>query len=57
MPGVSIDLVCHRLDVRPEARPVQQKKRKIATLLREPIRDEVQKLLQAKFIRKIQYPD
>ncbi|KAK8956542.1 hypothetical protein KSP39_PZI001118 [Platanthera zijinensis] len=57
MPGVDPDVACHHLNVDPAAKPVQQKKRDVAVKLAEPIREEVAKLLKARFIQEIQYPE
>ncbi|KAK8951016.1 hypothetical protein KSP39_PZI003142 [Platanthera zijinensis] len=56
MPGIDADVACHRLNLDPRARPIRQKMRAIATKLEAPIREEVQKLLDAGFISEIQYP-
>ncbi|KAK8945084.1 hypothetical protein KSP39_PZI007855 [Platanthera zijinensis] len=57
MPGVDPDVACHHLNVDPAAKPVQQKKRDVAVKLAEPIREEVAKLLKARFIQEFQYPE
>ncbi|KAK8957541.1 hypothetical protein KSP39_PZI001125 [Platanthera zijinensis] len=57
MPGVDPDVACHHLNVDPAAKPVQQKKRDVAVKLAEPIREEVAKLLKARFVQEIQYPE
>ncbi|KAK8954187.1 hypothetical protein KSP39_PZI001996 [Platanthera zijinensis] len=56
MPGIDADIVCHRLNLHPEARPIQQKRRSVTDKLAEPIREEVSKLLKAGFVSEIQYP-
>ncbi|KAK8924215.1 hypothetical protein KSP39_PZI019127 [Platanthera zijinensis] len=56
MPGVDPDVAYHHLNIDPTVKPVQQKKRDVATKLDEPIREEVVKLLKAQFVREIQYP-
>ncbi|KAK8945303.1 hypothetical protein KSP40_PGU006955 [Platanthera guangdongensis] len=55
MPGVDADVTCHRLNLDPGTRPVQQKKRSTADKLAEPIREEVAKLLKVGFVSEIQY--
>ncbi|KAK8940807.1 hypothetical protein KSP39_PZI010809 [Platanthera zijinensis] len=57
MPGVDPDVACHHLNIDPAAKPVQQKKRDVAVKLAEPIREEVAKLLKARFVQEIQYPE
>ncbi|KAK8919324.1 hypothetical protein KSP39_PZI022022 [Platanthera zijinensis] len=56
MPGVDADVACHRLDLDPGVRPIQQKKRAIASKMAGPIREEVEKLLRAGFISANRYP-
>ncbi|KAK8955117.1 hypothetical protein KSP39_PZI001888 [Platanthera zijinensis] len=56
MPGIDANVACDRLNLNPEARPIQQKKRSTADKLAEPIREEVAKLLKADFVSEIQYP-
>ncbi|KAK8947213.1 hypothetical protein KSP39_PZI007465 [Platanthera zijinensis] len=56
MPGVDADVACHRLNLDPGVRPIQQKKRAIASKMAGPIREEVEKLLRAGFISANRYP-
>ncbi|CAL1413287.1 unnamed protein product [Linum trigynum] len=56
MPGVSRDLMEHKLSVKPESVPVQQKRRGASLARRVAMMEEVQKLLKAGFIREVQYP-
>ncbi|KAK8934446.1 hypothetical protein KSP39_PZI014383 [Platanthera zijinensis] len=56
MPGIDADVACHRLNLDPKVRPIQQKKRAIASRMAKPIREEVEKLLQAGFISANKYP-
>ncbi|KAK8944975.1 hypothetical protein KSP39_PZI008322 [Platanthera zijinensis] len=55
MPGVDADVACHRLNLDPKVRPIQQKKRAIASKMARPIREEVEKLLQEGFISANRY--
>ena len=57
MPGISPDIISHRLNVQPGARPVKQKKRHIAPDRLKCLEEEVDKLLEAGFIKEVQYPD
>ncbi|XP_077232179.1 uncharacterized protein LOC143867218 [Tasmannia lanceolata] len=57
MPGISTDVAVHRLSVDPSHRPVKQKKRNFAPERQKAIKEEVNKLLQAGFIREIHYPE
>ncbi|XP_074326871.1 uncharacterized protein LOC141664816 [Apium graveolens] len=47
----------HCLNVQPEAKSVKQKKRTFAVERQKVIEAKVEKLLKAKFIKKIEYPD
>ncbi|XP_022851528.1 uncharacterized protein LOC111373252 [Olea europaea var. sylvestris] len=57
MPGIDLEVAVHRLNVNPGAKPVKQRKRQFAPERREVIREEIAKLLNAQFIREVQYPD
>ena len=56
MPGLDPKLVSHHLDVFPNSKPVKQPQRKYHPDLEEKIKEEVEKLRSAGFIRPIQYP-
>ena len=53
MPGVPRELAEHALQVYPDARPVQQSLRRFSEPKRKVIGEEVNRLLDAKFIREI----
>ncbi len=55
-PGVSLDLACHSLNISVEAKPVSQKRRKLAPERAEIVAKEVERLLEANAIRTVQYP-
>jgi len=55
MPGIDPRIMTHRLSVCKEAKPVAQKKRRLGEEKRKAAMEEVQKLLNAGFIREIQY--
>jgi len=55
MPGVDPRVMSHRLSVCKEARPVAQKKRRMSEEKRNAAALEVQKLLEAGFIKEIHY--
>ncbi|XP_022849947.1 uncharacterized protein LOC111372035 [Olea europaea var. sylvestris] len=57
IPGISSTVAQHRLGVQPGAKPVKQKKRNLAPERQAAARAEVEKLLQAGFIREVQYPE
>ncbi|XP_043812456.1 uncharacterized protein LOC122723651 [Manihot esculenta] len=53
MPGIDPEVMPHKLNVLPEARPVKQKKRVVGREKQQAIREEVQKLEEAGFIREV----
>ena len=57
MSGIDPSVITHRLNVHPSSKPVQQKKRMFAPKRDNAIKEEVQKLTLAKFIREVYYPD
>ena len=57
MPGIDPEIISHHLNVHSKARPVKQKKRHIALKRLKYLEEEVDKLLEAKFIRDVQYLD
>ena len=57
MPGLDVSIARHRLNVHPQAIPVKQKKRNFVVERQKVIEAEVEKLLEAKFIEEIEYPE
>ena len=57
MPGIPTEVIQHKLNVDPERKPVQQRRRAFAPERDQAIRDEVARLLTAGFIREVYYPD
>ena len=57
MKGIHPSVASHRLNVLPSARPVQQKVRRFHPNKQKIIRDEIDKLLKAGFIREVEYPN
>nr|XP_023929841.1 uncharacterized protein LOC112041170 [Quercus suber] len=57
MPGISPEVIQHRLNVDPERKPVKQRRRVFAPERDQAVTDEVNKLLTAGFIREVYYPD
>ena len=57
MPGIDPSVITHHLNVYPSSKPVRQKKRVFAPERDNAIKEEVQKLTLAKFIREVYYPD
>nr|XP_023884357.1 uncharacterized protein LOC111996604 [Quercus suber] len=57
MPGISSEVIQHKLNVDLEKRPVKQRRRTFAPEKDQAIADEVNKLLTAGFIKEVYYPD
>ena len=57
IPGIDPSVITHRLNVYPSSKLVQQKKRVFAPERDNAIKEEVQKLTLAKFIREVYYLD
>ena len=57
MPSIDPSVITHRLNVYPSFKLVQQKKRVFAPERDNAIKEEVQNLSTAKFIRKVYYPN
>jgi hypothetical protein len=57
MPGVKPSVITHRLNVDPSHRPVKQKRRSFAPERNQAVAVEVEKPLQAGFIREVDYPE
>jgi hypothetical protein len=57
MPGIDPENIVNYLNTNPEASPVKQKRRKFASERNLAIVEEVEKLLKARFIREVYYPD
>ncbi|XP_059664192.1 uncharacterized protein LOC132309961 [Cornus florida] len=57
MPRIDPSVSCHSLNVNPNAKPVKQKQRRFAPERNRIIAEEVDKLLDAGFVREVYYPD
>ena len=57
MPGIDRKIIQHHFNVNLECKPVQQKRRIFAPKHNKAITKEVEKLLEASFIREVFYPD
>ncbi|KAL6340356.1 hypothetical protein AAG906_005808 [Vitis piasezkii] len=57
MKGIHPSITSHRLNVLPTARPIRQKVRRFHPDRQKIIRIEIDKLLEAGFIREVDYPD
>ncbi|XP_072062043.1 uncharacterized protein [Arachis hypogaea] len=55
MPGISPDLMSHRLAVDPKAKPVAQRRRKMSPDRAAEVKKQVKALLEANFIRELPY--
>ncbi|CAJ2671752.1 unnamed protein product [Trifolium pratense] len=55
MPGLSKELVEHRLPLRPDKKPVKQLPRRFAPEIMTKIKTEIERLLRCKFIRTARY--
>ena len=57
MGGVDRAVITHRLNVSPSFKPVKQKRRSFVLERQKAINEEVDKLLQAKAIKEVEYPE
>ncbi|RYQ85682.1 hypothetical protein Ahy_B10g105268 isoform A [Arachis hypogaea] len=55
MPGISPDLMSHRLAVDPKAKPIAQRRRKMSPDRATEVKKQVKALLEANFIRELPY--
>jgi hypothetical protein len=55
MPGIDPLVLTHRLNVDPSHRPVKQKRKSFTPERNQTIHEEVEKFLQARFIREVDY--
>ncbi|XP_052193804.1 uncharacterized protein LOC127802147 [Diospyros lotus] len=56
MVGIALEVMSHRLNVDPSYRPVRQKRRPMTPERFAALKEEVDKLLDSRFIREAQYP-
>ena len=57
MGGIDPIVITHKLSISPSFKPIKQKRRSFAPERQKTINEEVNKLLQAKAIREVEYPD
>ena len=57
MTGISPKVIQHKLNVNPERKPVQKRRKAFAPERDQAVTEEVTKLLTAVFIREVYYPD
>ena len=55
--GINPTVITHKLNISPSFKPVKQKRRNFASERQKRIDEEFNKLLQAKAIREVEYPD
>ncbi|XP_020982371.1 uncharacterized protein LOC107458276 [Arachis duranensis] len=55
MPGVDPDFMSHRLVVKPDAKPVAQRRRKMSQERVDKVAKQTASLLEARFFRKLEY--
>ncbi|XP_073046124.1 uncharacterized protein [Primulina eburnea] len=57
LPGIPPEYALHHLNVGPQMKPIKQKKRSFGPDKNKHIVDEVEKLIKAKYIRPVSYPE
>ena len=57
MGGIDPTVIIHKLNAAPSFNPVKQKRRSFAPERQKAINEEVSKLLQARAIQEVDYPD
>ena len=57
MPGISTDIVVHRLPIKEECKPVQQKLRRMRPDVLLKIKEEVKKQFDAGFLQVVKYSE
>ena len=57
MPGIDPQIICHRLSIKTGTKPVKQRARRINAERSQALSEEVDRLLQAGFIRETLYPE
>ena len=57
IPGISPKVIQHKLNVNPERKPVQQRRRAFDLERDQAVTEEVTKLLTTSFIQEVYYPD
>jgi hypothetical protein len=57
MPGIDPSIIVHRLNIDPGSRPVKQRRKTFAPKRNQAIAEEVSKLLAARLIREVDYPE
>ena len=55
--GIHPNVICHRLNISPDFKPIWQKKRAVDAERYKTLKDEVDKLLNIGFVRESFYPN
>ena len=55
MLGMHPSIICHKLAICPQAKPISQKKRKMGEKWCSVVQEEVDKLLHANFIKEVKF--
>ena len=55
MPGMHPNIICHKLAICPQAKPISQKKMKMRKERRKAVREEVDKFFNANFSREVRF--
>jgi len=55
MSGIYLGIIYHKLTICPQAKPISQKKKKMGEEWRKVVKEEVDKLLLANFIREVRF--
>ncbi|KAM2226102.1 hypothetical protein ACFXTI_019763 [Malus domestica] len=55
MPGISPDIICHRLSINPKTKPMRQKRRSYDAERYEAMKAEVEKLKRIGFVFEVNY--
>ena len=56
MPGIALVVMCHKLNVDLNHKPMIQKARRAGVPQTEAMKEEVEKLLEARAIKEVHYP-
>ena len=57
IPGIDPKVTTHQLNIDPSHKPVKQKRQKLGIERNRIVNEEVRKLIEARFIREVHYPE
>ena len=57
IPRIDLNIICHKLSTKPDAKPIMQRPKGMNEERSHAINDEVDHLLQAGFIQEMFYPN